>query len=74
MYDDFIWLDELGNELFFEDWLDVNERQLNIVFAESGADRELDFSYNLSASNIYFSLLEDGNKIQLDSNGDMFIG
>ena len=74
MFNDFIWLDELGNELFFEDWLEVNEDQLNIVFAESGADREFDFSYNQSASDIYFNLLEGEGKIWLDSNGDMLIG
>lgn len=74
MFDDFIWLDESGHELFFEDWYEINSEQLDIVFAESGADREYDFNREQLSSNIYFSLLEDENKIQLDSNGDMFIG
>lgn len=27
----------------FEKWLEINESELNCIFAESGADRELDF-------------------------------
>ena len=31
------------SKLSFEDWLELNEAELLIEFAESGADRELDF-------------------------------
>ena len=30
-------------ELTFEEWCEVNEDQLTIIFAETGADREMDF-------------------------------
>lgn len=31
-------------KLSFEDWYDINEEEINIELAETGADRELCFS------------------------------
>jgi hypothetical protein len=34
----------MGKILNYSDWLDLNYDELQIQFAESGADRELDFN------------------------------
>ena len=47
-----IWIVD-GKSLSFEDWLDVNDNELTCMFAETGADRELDFDFEQEASQIY---------------------
>ena len=37
----------------FERWLKVNEASLTIQFAESGADREMDFDFEQEAYDVY---------------------
>ena len=39
--------------LMFEDWLVENNDELNCIFAETGADRELCFNYEERAEEIY---------------------
>ena len=41
-----IWFSErTGKLLTFEEWKDTNSDELNCLFAENGADREMDFDY-----------------------------
>jgi hypothetical protein len=46
-----------GKPIIFENWLEVNENKLEIYFAETGSDRELDFDYEGQSELIYNSLL-----------------
>ena len=39
--------------LNFSKWLEVNDEELDIIFAESGADREYDFDFDNDAELIY---------------------
>ena len=47
----------------FDEWCEVNAQELSCIFAESGADRELDFDSEQASEDIfnaeqYFTLLE----------------
>lgn len=37
----------------FEEWLKVNLENLKIIFAETGADREMDFNFEREAKRYY---------------------
>lgn len=45
--------------LCFEAWRDLNEDELDIRFAESGADREADFDYDLAVERAYGNYVRD---------------
>jgi len=40
--------------LEFEEFQEVNENELNCIFAESGADREMDFDRETQEEKIYY--------------------
>ena len=42
----------------FEEWLDLNEEELSIMFAETGMDRELDFNVEDELERRYQKYLE----------------
>ena len=42
-------------ELTFEEWLEINEEELSILFAETGADREPDFDIEAEELKLYES-------------------
>ena len=37
----------------FEEWLEVNNDELTILFAENGADREMDFDFEEEALKVF---------------------
>tara|TARA_Y100001963_G_scaffold148560_1_gene226665 strand:- start:906 stop:1091 length:186 start_codon:yes stop_codon:yes gene_type:complete len=49
----FVWNDKSGNPLSFEDWCQTNDKELQCQFAETGADREMDFDMELESEYIY---------------------
>ena len=49
-----IWFSErTGKLLTFEEWMDTNSDELNCLFAENGADREMDFDYERDCEIVY---------------------
>ena len=49
-----IWLDkETGKTLEFDKWMEINDDELYIYFAETGVDRELCFDSYERAEEIY---------------------
>jgi hypothetical protein len=42
------------NKLPYEQWLDINYDELSIMFAETGADREMDFDFERDCEDIWF--------------------
>ena len=40
-------------ELSFEEWCEINEEELTIIFAETGADREMDFDRGVEEEHIW---------------------
>lgn len=40
-------------ELKFEEWCEVNADELTIIFAETGADREMDFNREVDELRLY---------------------
>jgi hypothetical protein len=47
------------NKLSFENWYELNEEEINIELAESGADRELDFNSEQEFENRYQKYLNN---------------
>lgn len=47
------------DKLSFEKWYKLNEEEMLISFAESGADRELDFDSELEFDRAYEQYLEE---------------
>ena len=45
----------MQEELTLEEFTDINESELNCIFAESGIDRELEFSHENETEELYFS-------------------
>jgi len=45
-------------KMTFEEWLDLNEDECNIRFAETGMDRELDFDMGNELERCYQKYLE----------------
>jgi len=45
-------------KMTFEEWLDLNEDECNICFAETGMDRELDFNVEDELERCYQEYLE----------------
>jgi len=39
--------------LEFSEWISINDVELDCIFGESGADRELDFDYEQIVEDIY---------------------
>ena len=57
-----------NDKLSFEDWSDLNEEEINIELAESGADREMDFDPELEFGKRYETYLtEDGAEMFFDT-------
>ena len=54
------------SKLDFETWFDLHIDDLAIKFAESGADRELDFNFETEAETEYFKYY-NSHKNQLKS-------
>ena len=44
-----------SNKLSLEEFQEINEIALDIIFAETGADRELDFNYESEVEKLYNS-------------------
>lgn len=40
-------------KLTFEEWCEINEEELTIIFAETGADREMDFDREVEEEHIW---------------------
>ena len=55
-----------NEELIFEDWLIVNNDELNIMFAENGSDREMDFDFEDECSKIFD--FEMDNRININNH------
>ena len=45
-------------KLEYSTWLEVNEEELSVIAAETGADREYDFDFDRWAENLY----DEGDK------------
>ena len=41
-------------EISMEQFMKVNEQELNCIFAESGADKESDFDYEVAVERLYY--------------------
>ena len=41
------------SKISYEEFVDINDQELTCIFAESGADRELDFDREAEVENIY---------------------
>ena len=41
-------------EISMEQFMEVNEQELNCIFAETDADRELDFDYETAVERLYY--------------------
>ena len=50
---------EQKTKMTFEEWLDLNEDELNIYFAETGMDRELDFNIENELEELYEKHLKE---------------
>jgi hypothetical protein len=50
---------EQKTKMTFEEWLDLNEDECNIYFAETGMDRELDFDIENELEKFYEMYLKD---------------
>ena len=50
---------EQKTKMTFEEWLDLNEDELNIYFAETGMDRELDFNIENELEKLYEKYLKE---------------
>lgn len=37
----------------FEEWIEINENELTCIFAETGADRELDFDHERELEDLF---------------------
>ena len=49
-----IWFSERTDKLLtFEEWMDITSNELNCLFAENGADREMDFDYERDCEIVY---------------------
>ena len=48
-----------NTKLEFEEWYGINEEEINIELAESGADREMDFDSELEFDNRYEKYLNE---------------
>lgn len=46
-------------KLSFEDWYELNEEEMHIHFAETGADREMDYDSELAFDQAYEQYLND---------------
>ena len=44
---------QLIYDLDYGSWLDLNECELNCIFAETGADREMDFDREVEEQKLY---------------------
>ena len=55
----------------FEEWLELNEENMSIYFAETGMDRELDFNVEDELERCYEEYLEtnENNLNKLPSEG-----
>jgi hypothetical protein len=53
----------------FEDWFDANEEELSILFAENGADREMDFDFEEECYKKYqeISYITDPINVKINS-------
>lgn len=54
------------NDISFEEFLELYGEELYIEFAESGADRELDFDLECEQEERYFEYLENKRSILLN--------
>lgn len=45
---------QLVDDPNFEKWIEINENELKCIFAESGADRELDFDQEKEEEELFF--------------------
>ena len=50
---------QLGRCLTYDEWYDVNEDNINIELAETGADREMDFNPEYEFEKRYEKYLEN---------------
>jgi len=50
---------EQKTKMTFEEWLDLNEEDMEIYFAETGVDRELDFNVENELEKLYEKYLKE---------------